>query len=367
MNRGKVVGYVRSLREKNHDCDIQKNLISRYSETIGLGMPVMFIDKGAVKKRTVAEYERAKKLGIGNPETTKCFPAWEEMLSAAICDKVSVIIVDRKERLYSNLNDKMILERIIHDHNIRLLEAEYIDWPGEIKMKKVAAYHYFVPNTRRKGIRTANLIKDLGLFYEKVYSHRDWKICGLYIDDSACRRIEFPKLKDRSDLDLIICKYFYHINRKTLAFLKIVDELSDKGTTLISIEEGTIHYLTDRKDFLDQNIRSATYDFCRSDYEKENRGIQKKRFDLFYKTIASTWIKLAEYEDRSNVPGEEFKRLKEDARKYDVVVIDSFTKLGEGVNELMNHMKQLDIPVYSLQEGLLYINEKEDIQSNTVQ
>ena len=67
------------------------------------------------------------------------------------------------------------------------------------------------------------------------------------------------------------------------------------------------------------------------------------------------------------MPGEAFKRLTEEVRKYDVVVIDTFVKLGKSVNELMDHMKQLNKPVYSLQEGLLYINEKEGIQSNTVQ
>ena len=54
--------------------------------------------------------------------------------------------------------------------------------------------------------------------------------------------------------------------------------------------------------------------------------------------------------------------------KYDLLVVDSFAKFGNSVNELMECIEKVRMPIYSLKEGLLYIDgEKRTIQSNTVQ
>lgn len=46
--------------------------------------------------------------------------------------------------------------------------------------------------------------------------------------------------------------------------------------------------------------------------------------------------------------------------KHDVLVVDTITKLGRSINELMNCTKRLGIPIYSLKEGLVYVVGKEN-------
>ncbi len=238
----KVVGYVRSLRQMDDDCEIQIKLINRYSQLIGLGVPKMFIDRGFVKKRTLKDIDRGRPLGFAHPQATRCYPAWEDMLLEAMNDRVEVIIVDRMERLYGNAEDKSILEKIAQDHMIRILEVENLDWPEVTGIRKVWAYHYYVPNRYCEGIRTATLLNEIGTFYEAVAAHSDWRFCGIYMDSSIDKRREFVKLMQRKDVDVFICKSLYHISRKPLAFLSLIKDMNARGITVISTEEGTVHY-----------------------------------------------------------------------------------------------------------------------------
>ena len=363
----KIVGYVRSLRKSQDDCDIQAMLIKQYLTGKGLKCGSIYMDKGSNKKRNRKDLERAEKLGIIHPETTKCFPAWEEMLLAAARDEIGVIVVDRKERLFSNLEDKRLLDAMIWDHDIVICEIDCWDWPAEGKVRSAAIYHYFVPNCRKDGIRTANLVTDIGRFYEKITSHDSWKLSGLYIDEAVFKRTEFPRLMARDDIDVVICKYFYHINRKTLAFLQLVQNMNNKGITLLSTEEGVVHYDPTAEDWLKKNLRAATYDYCRSVYEISTQSIRKKRLELFINNVADQWCETANYEDETQTPDAAFEKMTERIKEYDIIVIESFTKLGETVNELMEYLRKIRVPVYSLQEGLLYIDGNEEIQSHIIQ
>ncbi len=90
--------------------------------------------------------------------------------------------------------------------------------------------------------------------------------------------------------------------------------------------------------------------------------------DLFYRTIACRWKEIVRVEEESASPGAEYDRLTASAKAYQVIVIDSFAKLGRNVNELIANLKKAGLPIYSLKEGLLYIDgEERVIQSNTIQ
>ena len=55
-------------------------------------------------------------------------------------------------------------------------------------------------------------------------------------------------------------------------------------------------------------------------------------------------------------------------KDFQIIVIDSFAKLGKNANELIANIRKAGLPIYSLKEGLLYIDgEERIIQSNTVQ
>lgn len=90
--------------------------------------------------------------------------------------------------------------------------------------------------------------------------------------------------------------------------------------------------------------------------------------DLFYRTIAGRWREVVRVEEESVSPGAEYDRLAAGAKDFQIIVIDSFAKLGRNVNELIANIRKAGLPVYSLKEGLLYIDgEERAIQSNTVQ
>ncbi len=364
----RIVGYVRTFRESDIDCSTQKLLISRYSEYMQLEEPIFYTDVGYVRKRTRSDLERARILGVVNPETTKCFPEWEKMLIDAVNNEIEVIIVDRMERLYSNQNEKELLDSIVHQFRIQVFEADKLEWPEEAHTCKVAFYHYFVPNCRGEGIRTTNLVEDIGQFYESISLHKGWRICGLYIDDRVYRRTEFPLLVKRDDIDVVFCKYFYHINRKTLAFLQILQEMNRKGISLLSMQEGHIHYEPCGGELIEKSIIAVTYDCCRSEHESTIRELTNKRFDLFFKTIARLWKREKSYEEETKIPSDEFDKLAKCSKQFDVIVIDTFGKLGESVNELMDCINRVKRPIYSLQEGLLYLDGKEkNLQSSVIQ
>ena len=73
------------------------------------------------------------------------------------------------------------------------------------------------------------------------------------MDSSIDKRREFSKLMQRKDVDVFICKSLYHISRKPLAFLSLIKDMNARGITVISTEEGTVHYDPTGTSFLKKN------------------------------------------------------------------------------------------------------------------
>ena len=353
----KTIGYIRSIKQADHDSDYQAMLIRRYAQINGLEDPEMVVDRRLLPRRNQMDIERAIKLGMIPKKNTGFFRAWEEMILEAQDGKIGTIIVDRRERLYRVLSDKTLLERIVAEHNIRIFEVESIDWPEEDRPVNAAVYHFFVPSTRGP----------------EASAHENWRIVGLYIDSWAYRRVQFPKLMQRTDVKVIICKFFYHMNRKILAFLQIVRELNEKGTSLVSTEEGEIHFhpiCKNKEPFYTKKLKVAAYNCFGSDYEAQTGSITRRKFELFGKFLTTKSVAADYYEEDPDTrfPGSEFERLAKRARHYDLILIDSFARLGESVNELMKCLQRVGIPVCSLKEGLLYLDGKDkNVQSGIIQ
>ena len=363
----KVVGYVRSTKETDIDSVYQSRLIMRFAQGARLATPELIIDRRVWLRRNAKDKERAVKLGIMPKPNARFFRSWEEMLLDALHGKIGTIIVDRKERLYRNLEDKELLDRIVEEQGIEIFEIEDIDWPDDIQAVNVAAYHYFVPNTRREGIRTANLINDIGDFYEEVESHEDWRLVRLYIDDGPFRRVEFPKLLQRTDLNAIICKYFYHISRKTIPFLRIAWDLRQRYISLFSMEEGKLYCdPAPAKSMRSRQMLTKIAIFIpeTSGKGKQSRSINRKRMDLFCRSLSSFSLVTGYYE---GAPEEAFDRLVAESEHYDLIVVESFSKYWGSVNELMKCLQAVKTPMCSIKEGMLYLEAKnEDVQGDTV-
>lgn len=364
----KTVGYVRSIRKNSAaDCNMQSVIIKRYATEKALQCDLLYMDTKVIRNRNSKDLSRAKRLGITNPEYTKCFPAWEEMLCEAMDDQIDAIIVDRRERLYGNAADLTLLERICQKNCVMIYDINTLSVSNDPSCTNVAIYHYYVPNIRGKGIRTANLINELGAMYEVVSQHMDWHFCGLYLDSWAYKHTELPKLLESEDIDIIICNHFYHINRKILPFLKTIQEMNEKNTTFMSINEGIFHYDPDPCQLSEKNLRAITCDCCRSENEEKNREITNRRFELFYKT-RTKWQEIGNRMFLGPNISNEFNLLRSDSKEFDIVVVDTFTKIGSSINELVRFIKAIKAPVYSLQEGLVYIDgEEKQVQGYTIQ
>lgn len=355
----KKVGYVRTLSKGQTDRNVQIKLINAFSESMGFETLTILEDMGYVKHRRKSDIEKAKTMGIKDPKRSICFPAWDDMLVMAMNDEISAIVVDRKERLYRNARDKKLLDSVLQKHRVKVFEAGASGVPREAGKENVAFYHYTVPNARKPGIRTVNLIKDIEAFYEMVTDHSDWNPAGVYIDCSADRRTEFRKLQARTDIDVIVCKHFYQLKRKSLAFLQMAREMKQKGINLISTSEGMIRYEPGKWTLNSERMRIATYDYCRSEHEKTVQALRREKIELFCRMVGIDLENVDIYEDEGGVMSNEFTRLLASAARYDAIIIDTFAKLGESVNELLRWIRQIGAPVYSLKEGMLYTDGNE--------
>ncbi len=354
----KIVGYIRSSKGDSVERDVQVLLMKQYSESRGLEVSQMFIDMGRVKYRRRKDVEDAKRLGIPDPKRSICFPAWNEMLLMAMRDEIEAIVVDRMERLYMNRAEKNVLDAVVRTHGISIIETSILECSKELEKCNAAFYHYYIPNNQTEGIRTANLLKDIRTFYGMITENSDWQLCGLYIDRSANKRTELQKLLKRDDIDVIVCKYFYLINRKTLAFLQAVRKMNSRGISLISTEEGVIRYVPKGWKLPAEKLTVATYDCCRSEYELVNQAITRNKLKLYCRTAGLDLKTMGCYEEETRKPAAEFEQLVQNKAKYDLVITDSFAKFGDSVNELMGCVRRLGIPIISMKEGLLYIDGK---------
>ena len=357
MYSGKTaVGYVRSMKGYIKNCDFQKKIIRRYARSIGLCISDIYEDNGSVL-RTRTDNTRAYQLGLTVKSWLRSFPAWEEMLLKVKSDEIQIIVVDCQERLYSNAEEKILFEALIQEHGVLVLEVENIDEPEEASEKKVVIYYVYSHYNKLNDIRPGNATNDIDAFYDEIERHKDWKFSGLYIDNSIDRRVKLPILMERDNLDIILCKYFYQIKRRPGVFLERMQELNQKGIQLISTEEGIFHFDPSFYALVGKKLRIATYDCYRTLYGYSTRDTTRKKLDMFCSAVLGNQSEIVHYEEYTRTVSSEFERLIQEVGAYDVLVIDTVTKLGRSINELMHCLKRLGIPIYSLKEGLVYVDE----------
>ena len=121
----------------------------------------------------------------------------------------------------------------------------------------------------------------------------------------------------------------------------------------MSMDEGELN-ISDKEcvDLMKQPLKVVVYDHHKSEYQEETEKLQIEKFQAFVKYKTNGWTIRNIYIDgiRSGTK-EELQRLIHDAEKYDIVLLDSFDKFGETI-KFTKIMKKLNIPVYSLKEGV---------------
>lgn len=358
MEERKVVGYIRCFISSKAAGEQQHFLIRSYCRSHSITCERFYCDMGYQNDRHVAEKWKAEKIGIDSRKDRPTFPAWDELMLDIIKGEIGAILVDTKLRLYNGLEQKEALERLCLQYDVKIIEVANDDGPVDSTALKVAAYHF----SDRPEARTRIPLKDIDQIYEYASHSKGWEVVALFLDTTLNHRQYIQMLLERSDFDIILVKSFYHIKRKMTAFLSAAKKLREKGVRIISVEEGEFIALeNEEKEWLNKPMNIAVYDRLRSKYEKDIRQIQLDKFHAFSKYRAEKWNIQEIFIDEGANESENLKRLVQEAKNYDLIMVDSFGKIGETIIYIGRLLNSVNIPIYSLQEGGIGIYEPEDL------
>lgn len=360
VDNRKVVGYIRCFNSSKISHDTQKRFIEIYCCNNKIVLDELFSDMNFRKNRRTEEFFRVAKIGISPKKWTRVFEAWESLMEQIIENKIACILVDTRLRLYDGSGQKQILEKLCTEYKVTIVEVgDYQPW-GCGALPKLAIYHYSIEPENRTSI----VLNDVDFLYEFAFQRlKRWEVTALYLDLNSSNRTQFEKMMEKADCDQILVKNLLHIKRKMMPFLSVAKDLNKRNIRIISVEEGSLDFSSDGEiDWLSKPLRAAVYDRHRSAYEEEYNEIQIDKFRVFVNACTAGWSIEDIFIDRLD-NGNRQEELSELIKKagsgsYDMVLVDTFGKVGDTVIWLARIMRQLDIPIYSLKEGGLELNEQ---------
>lgn len=359
-DRRKIIGYIRCYNNSQISYDTQKRFIESYCNDNSIVLDEIFSDMNFRKNRRKDEFLRAAKIGISTKKWTHVFEAWENLMVQIVEDEIGCILVDTKIRLYDGLGQKQILKRLCSEHNVNIIEVGEYQPSGCEALPKLVLYHFSAEPERRTSI----VLNDVDTLYEFASQRLErWEATALYLDLNSSNRTQFEKMVEKADCDLILVKNLFHIKRKMMPFLSTAKYLNERNIHIVSVEEGSLSFVSDgENDWLSMPLRVAVYDRHRSTYEEENNKIQIDKFKAFVNYCTAGWsiedifIDRLENTNRQEKLSELIKKAESDS--YDLVLVDTFGKIGDTAIWLARIMRQMDIPIYSLREGGLELNEE---------
>lgn len=348
MKERKTVGYIRSFRQNDCACKVQQTLIQEYCRRNGITCSNVYCDCGYRKNRHADEMWKAERIGLDTRRTRHIFPGWDDLMVAVTLGEVGTILIDQKLRLYSNKEQQEVVGRLCKRYDVQIIEVCHEEPPEAARLTKVAVYHF----SDNPGVRTRITLNDIDSLYEYASHRQGWEVTGIFLDLTLSRRTRFEELMGcLADYDVVLVKSLYHIKRKMLSFLAASKLLKAEHIRIVSAEEGEFNYLEHVAErWLAEPLKVAVYDRYRSEYEEGIADIQKKRFDLFIENKTNEWDIVDSYVDIGNEQTQ-LQRMIENVKKYDIVLIDSYAKIGDTIIWIARVMNQINIPIYSLREG----------------
>lgn len=350
---GKAVGYVRYYEHWNIPCEMQKKKIMDYCVDNGIDCAHIYSDHGYVRKRRVEDIQRAELIGISNKRWSHMFPGWETMMVDIIQGHVNLILVDTALRLYCNLDQKQALDRLCRQYGVKVIEVGGHTPVGSAGKRKLAIYHYSIQPEKR----TSVTLKDIDKLYEFTSQNfKGWEV-SLYLDLDEVRRVNL-EIVLRTDVDVILVKNFFHINRRTIAFMSVAKMLQKRGIKIVSVEEGELR-ICEEPDcrLLKQPLKAVVYDYFRTEHEKESEDIQMAKFGLFVKHKTEGWTIEGRYIDGLGDNRQvQLQKMIRESGQFEVVIVDTFSKIGNAITNLDGILKEIKVPVYSLKEGMVELN-----------
>ena len=191
-----------------------------------------------------------------------------------------------------------------------------------------------------------------------------YEVEGLYHDISKAgisRNERNRLLNECENYDALFLSCAYHLNRTTRQFFTLINELGNKGIKISTIDHGVIS-VTDNVP-TSESLNVATY-YCHlatTDSVHDYTGIQNEVFRM-YISKETSWNVIDQYIDRMDqrkvTEQYELQKLIANGNKYDLILVSDFGNLCWDTSRFFNIREQLQLDIYSLQEGFLEYKRK---------
>lgn len=352
----KIVGYCRTYLDGFTDT-VQERMIRDYCKVRDIECDMIYTDQG-YSKRHRDEIWRAERLGLKTERHRHVYHGWENMLIEVINGHVGTILVDHYIRLYSGEEQKQVFEQICAQYGVRVIEVSAYEISCEARGLNIAIFHFSSNAELRPAIAT-NVVDGL---YQYASQLKDWGAVHLYLDFSLVRNKQmnyYRMIQNVGKYDVILVRNFYHLSKKTMQVWKMAEVFIAQGVRVISMEEGEI-YLNRDQTILKKSLKIALYDNARTKYELDIQDILIERMTAFKESKASSWEIHGVYIDDFRSSGQlKLNQLIDNRADYDLVVVDSFSKINEITNIFTKIKARLQIPIYSIKEAVLYEQRKD--------
>lgn len=225
-------------------------------------------------------------------------------------------------------------------------------------IKKTAIYHFTDVSEKRPKIYQKQLNK-LTEFSTSLGFDEFEIFC-----DKSLLRSEHPEF-DRfmlcaDQFDALITKDFFHISKNTKKCISIMQELSNKGIPIYTIENGCFYW---EEAPFDKPLKVATY-CCRFGTANEVKEIIPVHNDILtlFATKKTNWTVIDQYFDESKLQNngeqKELTKLLQNKNKYDLLLVHNLNDVHWRTANFCKIREQHQLDIYSLQEGFLKYNKE---------
>ena len=351
-----IIAYIKSSTGNQPVCNMQKQIIERYVGRHRLECQHYFEDCGKVKRGASLTRQMQAKGFSELRDYDKIYPAWEQMLCFVMENPVTAIIVDLKSRLHMMEKQNRIFQQICNEKGICIIEA-IDDEPVESvsSRKAVAIYHF----TNHSEIRPIVFEKEIDKMYTYVSRQKCWDTPYVYIDYEIKKSMHEKYncfRRNVREYDVLLVTDYFHIEDKLGTFMKEMIDLHRNGVDVISLKEGKIRFIN--RELLKRPLSITSY--IRT-VDSEDVNLERDRITMFveYKTqwtVEDIYIEETKAERDSEQ--QLLPRLLANSDKYDAVLLKQFNHLHWRTSMFFKIVRQLKLPIYSMKEGGIYLEEE---------
>ena len=197
------------------------------------------------------------------------------------------------------------------------------------------------------------------------YANRDgYSIGHVYVDGSLkqSEKVQHTRmLQEAAEYDKLFVRDLFHLNKWTVKAMAYVKSLQSKGVITSSMHTGDIILESGQSKLL-QPLKALFYHSKVNMADERKYETQKEIVELFCKEKTNWEIRDYIYEefDRKSVDGQpRLWSLGDISDKYDLMIVQSFARLDLATARFEKVARNLNVPIYAMQEGLLTIKRKE--------